>query len=107
MCRVPRPGHTARGTLRRTYTRPVRHDRLLAKLAAGHLQNVRFRDFEALVIAFGFRLARVEGSHHIYLHPDITEQLNLQNVGGEAKAYQIRQFLRLVERYDLRVRNGS
>jgi len=29
--------------------------------------------------------------------------VNLQDVNGEAKPYQIRQFLRLVERYNLRL----
>ena len=80
--------------------------RLLEKVAAGHQRNIRFRDFEALVAVFGFRLARTEGSHHIYLHDRIAEQLNLQEVAGEAKPYQIRQFLRLVERYDLRMKGG-
>lgn len=51
----------------------------------------------------GFELARIEGRHHIYRHDLIAEQLNLQEVGGEAKPYQVRQFLRLVERYDLRM----
>jgi predicted RNA binding protein YcfA (HicA-like mRNA interferase family) len=77
--------------------------RLLARLAAGHLRNVSFRDFSALVETFGFRQARVDGSHHIYRHDSLAEQLNLQEVAGEAKPYQIRQFLRLVERYDLRM----
>ncbi|HET7711789.1 MAG TPA: type II toxin-antitoxin system HicA family toxin [Thermoanaerobaculia bacterium] len=81
--------------------------RLLARIAAGHLRNVHFRDLEALVIVFGFRLARVEGSHHIYLHHGVPEQLNLQEVSGEAKPYQIRQFLRLVERYDLQMKGES
>ena len=61
----------------------------------------------ALVSAFRFRLARIEGSHNIYQHEAIDEQLNLQNVRGEAKPYQIRQFLRLVERYDLRMKGES
>jgi len=56
-----------------------------------------------LVEGFGFVQARVGGSHHIFSHPDLTEMLNLQDVGGEAKPYQIRQFLRLVERYDLKL----
>lgn len=77
------------------------------RLAAGHLRNVSIRDFSALVAAFGFRLARVEGSHHIYQHGNIAEQLNLQDARGEAKPYQIRQFLRLVERYDLRMKEDS
>ena len=48
-----------------------------------------------------FNLARVTGSHHIFTHPTIQELVNLQEVKGQAKPYQIRQFLRLVERYNL------
>lgn len=54
-----------------------------------------------LVEAYGFRLSRVKGSHHIFVHPDIPELVNLQNVDGEVKPYQVRQVLRLVERYSL------
>jgi len=39
----------------------------------------------------------------IFGHPDIPELVNLQEVGGEAKPYKIRQFLRLVERYNVKV----
>jgi len=56
-----------------------------------------------MVEGFGFRLARVSGSHHIFVHPAIPELVNLQEVKGEAKPYQIRQFLRLIERYNLRL----
>ena len=56
-----------------------------------------------LVHGYGFRLARISGSHHIYVHPCVSEQVNLQSVRGEAKPYQIRQFLRLVERYNLKL----
>ena len=54
-----------------------------------------------LVEAFGFRLSRVNGSHHMFVHPQVQELVNLQEVNGKAKPYQIRQFLRLVERYNL------
>ena len=54
-----------------------------------------------LVEAFGFELSRTSGSHHIFSHPEAPELLNLQEVRGQAKPYQIRQFLRLVERYAL------
>ncbi|HXU10028.1 MAG TPA: type II toxin-antitoxin system HicA family toxin [Blastocatellia bacterium] len=56
-----------------------------------------------LVEAFGFRLSRVTGSHHIFVHAEIPELVNVQDVGGMAKPYQIRQFLRLVERYNLKL----
>jgi predicted RNA binding protein YcfA (HicA-like mRNA interferase family) len=75
--------------------------RLLARLARGDLANVSFSDMQRLVESFGFERRRTTGSHHIYAHPDVAELLNLQEVGGQAKPYQIRQFLRLVERYAL------
>lgn len=56
-----------------------------------------------LAEAFGFRLSRVSGSHHIFTHPGIPELVNLQNVHGQAKPYQIRQLMKLVERYDLKL----
>lgn len=61
---------------------------------------------EDLANAFGFRLSRTAGSHNIFVHPAITEILNLQNSSGEAKPYQIRQFLRLVERYNLKMEDS-
>jgi len=60
-----------------------------------------FCGYVALVGGFGFTLQRTRGSHHIFVHPDIPELINLQEVGGEAKPYQIRQFLRLVEKYNI------
>ncbi|MCL4458420.1 MAG: type II toxin-antitoxin system HicA family toxin [Chloroflexi bacterium] len=76
---------------------------LLRRLTQGALQNVAFADMRNLVEGFGFRLVRVSGSHYIFAHPDIAQLVNLQSVRGEAKPYQIRQFLRLVERYNLKL----
>jgi predicted RNA binding protein YcfA (HicA-like mRNA interferase family) len=75
--------------------------KLLQRLRRGGLTNVRFRDITRLVEALGFELQRTSGSHHIFAHPEVPGLLNLQEVAGEAKPYQIRQFLRLVERYSL------
>ena len=66
------------------------------------MANVRFGEMVRLIQAYGFRQGRVHGSHHIFVHPDVPEFVNLQEVRGRAKPYQIRQFLRLVERYNLR-----
>jgi len=46
---------------------------------------------------FGFRRARQRGSHHTFVHPDVAELVNLQDVSGVAKPWQVRQFLKLVE----------
>jgi predicted RNA binding protein YcfA (HicA-like mRNA interferase family) len=77
--------------------------RLLLRLARGEVANVAFADLCRVVEAFGFELRRTRGSHHVFAHPEVRELLNLQEVGGQAKPYQIRQFLRLVERYALRM----
>ena len=69
--------------------------------------NIRFGEMIALVEAFGFRLSRIRGSHHIFVHPSVPELVNLQEVGGKAKPYQVRQFLRIVERYDLRMQGNE
>lgn len=74
--------------------------KLLKKLTSGS-KNVRFSELTTLAAAFGFELVRVTGSHHIFEHPSVNELLNLQSVKGKAKPYQIRQFLELVEQYNL------
>ena len=76
--------------------------KLLQKVLSGP-KNMRFGDMVALVQAFGFRLSRVTGSHHIFVHPDIPKLVNIQEVGGQAKPYQISQFLKLVERYNVQL----
>jgi len=77
--------------------------RLLRRLASGALKNVAFSDLKNLAEGFGFHLDRVSGSHHIFVHAGIPELVNLQDVKGEAKPYQIRQFLKLVERHNLQL----
>lgn len=64
-------------------------------------KNISFNDIVTVVEAFGFTLSRVNGIHHIFIHPEIPELVNLQNVKGKAKPYQIRQFLTIVEKYNL------
>lgn len=80
----------------------MKPEKLLAQILIQR-KGVRFADFRALVEAFGFRLDRINGSHHIFKRDGIPELINLQNDSGEAKPYQIRQFLSLVEKYGLRL----
>lgn len=76
--------------------------KLLKKLLSGS-KNIRFQEATACAEAFGFGLDRVNGSHHIYVHPDIPELINLQNIDGKAKPYQVKQLLRIIEQYNLRL----
>ena len=81
--------------------------KLLARLAHGDVANVTFADMQSLAEGLGFELRRISGSHHIFVHPDVPSPLNLQSVGGQAKPYQVRQLLRLVERYALTLENSE
>ncbi len=64
-------------------------------------KNVSFKDFARLLEDFGFKLDRIKGSHHIFKHTMVKELINIQNVKGKVKPYQIKQFLSLVESYNL------
>jgi predicted RNA binding protein YcfA (HicA-like mRNA interferase family) len=81
--------------------------KLLGKITRGSLNNIPFADIVNLAIGFGFQISRVQGSHHIFKHPKLDVLLNLQEVRGEAKPYQIRQLIRFVERYDLRLESDE
>jgi predicted RNA binding protein YcfA (HicA-like mRNA interferase family) len=80
----------------------MKKQKLLQKLLSG-TKNVRFSEAVALAEAFGFKLDRINGSHHIFIHEEIPELLNLQNVKGKAKPYQIKQLLQLVEAHNLQL----
>ncbi len=77
--------------------------KLLQKLLSGS-KNIRFSEAVACAEAFGFQLSRVSGSHHIYVHDDVPELVNLQNVKGKAKPYQVKQLLQIIERYNLHIK---
>jgi hypothetical protein len=81
--------------------------KLLARLSRGQLGNVGFSDMVGLAKGFGFELARIRGSHHVFQHPSVPEMFNLQEVNGEANPYQVRQFIRIVERHNLRLEDDT
>lgn len=66
-------------------------------------KNTRFTDICKLAVKFGFRFRGGRGSHRIYAQRGVFEILNFQNVGGMAKPYQIRQFLNVIDKYDLKL----
>lgn len=78
----------------------VNPSKLYAQLLASRT-SMRFRDFQRVLEAFGFRLDRVNGSHHQYKHPLSSRPLSIQPKGNMAKPYQIEQFLSMVEEFGL------
>jgi HicA toxin of bacterial toxin-antitoxin, len=72
------------------------HPRKTLRLIRRGSKNVSFADLKSLAEAFGFVHVRTSGSHHIFNHPALPGMLNLQPDGN-----QVRQLMRLVERYGL------
>jgi len=66
-------------------------------------KDVRFRDLCQLAKKFGFVFKGGKGSHRVYGHTGIKEILNFQDVQGKVKPYQVKQFLCIVQRYDLKL----
>lgn len=60
-----------------------------------------FAEFQRLLEAFGYRLDRVRGSHHTYRHETLSQRMQIQPRGSNAKDYQIDQFRDIIEKYGL------
>lgn len=80
----------------------MKKQKMLQKLLSGS-KNIRFSEAAACAKAFGFELARISGDHHIYVHPEVPELVNLQDIRGKAKPYQVKQLLQIIERYNLQL----
>ncbi|WP_445249534.1 type II toxin-antitoxin system HicA family toxin [Microcoleus sp. OTE_8_concoct_300] len=80
--------------------------KILEKVLSGS-KNIKFNEMVTLIEAFGFSLARVSGSHHIFNHPEVPEIVNIQNKKGEVTPYQVRQFLAIIEEYALTIEDDE
>lgn len=79
----------------------------LMKRLMDNNKNISFNEMTFLLERYGFYLSRISGSHHIFVNADVRELVNIQNVNGQVKPYQIKQFLRLVEKYNLQMEENN
>jgi len=64
--------------------------------------NLSFEDACSLAECIGFEFKRQKGDHKIFKNPKLkNEIINLQNVSGKAKPYQVKQLLKIIEKYNL------
>lgn len=76
-------------------------EKLLIKILQGRSDaNVDFADLRRLLMIFGFS-ERIKGSHHIFTKPELEEILNIQEIQGKAKPYQVKQVRNLILKYKL------
>ena len=68
-------------------------DKLLQKIRDNPV-GVTFAEFEALLARMGWHFDRQSGSHRIWISPS-GQRLPIQSRQGEAKTYQVKQFLRI------------
>jgi predicted RNA binding protein YcfA (HicA-like mRNA interferase family) len=81
----------------------VKASKLYEQLLQSSNRSIAYRDFEKLLRAFGFEFDRMNGSHAIYVHPLVPRPLPIQPDGKDAKRYQVRDLLELVEQYGLQL----
>jgi predicted RNA binding protein YcfA (HicA-like mRNA interferase family) len=79
----------------------TRIDKLYSQVLANPSRQLSFQDFVSLIEAVGFRHSRTKGSHRSYAHPDCPRLLVIQPKGKDAKRYQVREFLDMIEEYGL------
>jgi len=73
---------------------------LLEELKANP-KKIRFARVCQIAEVFGFQIRKGPGSHRVYFRDGVREILNFQNEGGWAKPYQVRQFIKIIEKYEL------
>jgi len=63
--------------------------------------NIKYTDFQNLIIDLGFGFMRQKGSHTMYYNPKVNEFMNIQQDGSKAKDYQIKQLRDIIIAHDL------
>lgn len=79
----------------------VKPSKLFSLLLENSNRDVSFRDFLALASALGFVHSRTKGSHQSFAHPKCPKLLVVQPKGKDAKRYQVRELLDMVDEYGL------
>ena len=78
-----------------------RRSRLMRRILDGRSDaNIRFSDLRALLHRLGFD-ERISGSHHIFTRDGLEGVLNLQPMGSDAKAYQVKQVRQFIQHHGL------
>lgn len=79
-----------------------RRRKLYDKIVGGRSDaNIPFEQTVNMLKALGFK-PRTSGSHHVFTRDGIEEIIDLQEVGGECKPYQVGQMRTVLKKYNLR-----
>jgi hypothetical protein len=79
-----------------------RRRKLYDKIVSGRSDaNIPFEQTVNMLTHLDFA-ERIKGSHHVFVREGIEEIINLQDVGGECKPYQVKQMRAVFLKYNLR-----
>jgi hypothetical protein len=85
----------------------TKFEKLLAQILYGASDaNIPFSQLCVLLKNLGFS-ERIRGSHHIFYKEGVQEILNLQDKGGKAKPYQVKQVRNVIVKYKLGANNDQ
>ena len=77
------------------------HRKLLDRILRGTSDsNIGFAPLRRLLKRMGFN-ERIRGDHYIFTRDGVIEILNLQPIGHNAKAYQVKQVRKVILQYKL------
>ena len=78
-----------------------KYEKLLHKILSGTAdKNIDFAALCIILNRLGFA-ERVKGRHHIFTKDYVEEIINIQPIGHQAKAYQVKQVRELILKYKL------
>jgi hypothetical protein len=78
-----------------------RRRKLLERILSGRSDaNIPFEQARTLLNDLGFSES-IRGSHHKFVREGVEELINLQEVEGKCKPYQVRQMRAVLLRYNL------
>ncbi len=79
-----------------------RRRKLLDRIVGGGSDaNIPFEQTRTLLLALGFSES-VKGSHRKFVREGVEEMINIQEVEGKCKPYQVKQMREVLLRYNLR-----
>lgn len=80
----------------------TKFNELYNRILNGDKSNIKFNDICDFVERLGFEKRKQDGtSHIIYGMKGIIDIINLQNMNGNAKPYQVNQVKKIIQKYRL------
>lgn len=82
----------------------MRLQKIFENMKQGRVRNVHFDDFMVLIKDFGFRADRISQDYWVFVHPALRRAFPVLPCDWKVKPFQVLQLLRIVETFNLAVK---